>query len=95
MATIRLGAAANVRDFQYLLNALADGEHGDVLDREALDDEFGRFRVWSGNLGVLQKGHSSLDYRLRDAPLFSNEVLKLLKELEDNLRAGMRLIFYL
>lgn len=88
MSAIRLGAAANVRDFQSLLNALSIHK-SPVLDHEAVQDEFGRFRVWSGNLGALQKGHSSLDYRLRDAPLLSAEVSKLLKELEENLHAGM------
>lgn len=87
MSVIRLGTAANVRDFQSLSNALATRE-SQALDHEALQDEFGRFRVWSGNLGALQKGHSSLDYRLRDAPLLLNEVSKLLGELEKNLHAG-------
>jgi hypothetical protein len=87
MSVIRLGAAANVRDFQNLSNALATRE-SNTLDPEALQDEFGRFRVWSGNLGALQKGHSSLDYRLRDAPLLLNEVSKLLSELKMNLGAG-------
>lgn len=87
MSTLRLGAAINVREFQNLLDSLPTPQ-GHGLDSEALQDEFGRFRVWSGNLGVLQKGHSSLDYRLRDAPLLSNEVSKLLKELEQNLQAG-------
>lgn len=88
MSAIRLGAAVNVREFQSLVNSL-DTHQGHGVESEALQDEFGRFRVWSGNLGVLQKGHSSLDYRLRDAPLLSNEVSKLLKELEENLRSGI------
>lgn len=87
MSVIRLGAAANVRDFQNLSNALTTRE-SNALDPDALQDEFGRFRVWSGNLGALQKGHSSLDYRLRDAPLLLSEVSKLLSELEMNLCAG-------
>ncbi|KAF1971801.1 hypothetical protein BU23DRAFT_173105 [Bimuria novae-zelandiae CBS 107.79] len=91
MSAIRLGAAANIRGFQNLLNALAVHD-AQVLDPEALQDEFGRLRVWAGNLGALQKGHSSLDYRLRDAPLLSNEVLKLLKELEENLNAAHEIV---
>jgi len=87
MAAIRLGTAANVCGFQDLLNALSTTNH--AVDREALQDEAGRLRVWSGNLGALQKGHSSLDYRLRDSPLLSSNVLKLLQELEQNLSAGM------
>ncbi|KAF2446128.1 hypothetical protein P171DRAFT_430342 [Karstenula rhodostoma CBS 690.94] len=91
MSAIRLGAAVNVREFQSLINSL-DTHQGHTVDPEALQDEFGRFRVWSGNLGVLQKGHSSLDYRLRDAPLLSNEVSKLLKELEENLRSAYDIV---
>ena len=90
MAAIRLGTAANVRGFQELLNAPPASSN--ALDREALQDEFGRLRVWTGNLGALQKGHSSLDYRLRDSPLLSSNVLKLLQELEQNLAAGKYLL---
>jgi hypothetical protein len=86
MAAIRLGTAANVRNFQVLLDAPSTTDQ--ALDRESLRDEFGRLRVWSGNLGALQKGHSSLDYRLRDSPLLSSNVLKLLQELEQNLSEG-------
>ncbi|KAK7190075.1 hypothetical protein DPSP01_006371 [Paraphaeosphaeria sporulosa] len=91
MSAIRVGAAINVREFQSLLNSLG-ALQGHAIDFEALQDELGRFRVWSGNLGVLQKGHSSLDYRLRDAPLLSNEVLKLLNELEENLHAAHEIV---
>jgi hypothetical protein len=90
MAAIRFGTAANVRKFQVLLDA--PSPTGQALDRESLRDEFGRLRVWSGNLGALQKGHSSLDYRLRDSPLLSSNVLKLLHELEQNLLEGRFLL---
>ena len=78
MSTLRLATAANVRAFQNLASALdvADSKWAGAIDREALEDESGRFRVWSGNLGALQKGHSSLDYRLRDSPLLSSNALK-------------------
>ncbi|KAF2676721.1 hypothetical protein K458DRAFT_351264 [Lentithecium fluviatile CBS 122367] len=90
MSAIRLGTAANVRGFQELLSALSKTSH--TLDHEALQDEFGRLRVWSGNIGALQKGHSSLDYRLRDSPLLSSNVLKLLQELEENLAAAVSIV---
>jgi hypothetical protein len=90
MAAIRLGTAANVRNFQVLLDAPSITDQ--ALDRESLRDEFGRLRVWSGNLGALQKGHSCLDYRLRDSPLLSSNVLKLLQELEQNLSEGRFLL---
>jgi hypothetical protein len=88
MSAIRLGTAANVRGFHDLLDELH--KTSPAPDHETLQDEFGRLRVWSGNLGALQKGHSSLDYRLRDSPLLSSNVLKLLHELKENLTAGMR-----
>lgn len=51
-----------------------------------VEDEFGRLRLWAANIGALGKGHSSLDYRLRDAPLVHEGVLKLLNELLEELR---------
>jgi hypothetical protein len=94
MATIRLGTAAAVRSFQELSAVLNDKDttFTHLIDRENLEDEFGRLRVWSGNLGALQKGHSSLDYRLRDSPLLSSNALKLLKELEQNLSEALAVV---
>jgi O-acetyl-ADP-ribose deacetylase (regulator of RNase III) len=94
MANIRLGTAANIRAFQTLSTSLSssDSEFTHLIDRDALEDEFGRFRVWSGNLGALQKGHSALDYRLRDSPLLSSNALKLLKELEENITEAIAIV---
>jgi hypothetical protein len=94
MSSIRLATAANVRGFQDLSHALStsDGKWTDSIDYEGLQDEIGRFRVWSGNLGALQKGHSSLDYRLRDSPLLSTNALKFLKELEDNTKETVAIV---
>ncbi|KAF2630251.1 hypothetical protein BU25DRAFT_254947 [Macroventuria anomochaeta] len=94
MTAIRLATASNVRSFQNLLNALvtSDGKRKEQIDQEALEDEFGRFRVWSGNLGALQKGHSSLDYRLRDSPLLSGTALKFLEELNQNLDEAFAIV---
>lgn len=93
-SNIRLATASNVRAFQNLANALvtSEGDWADSIDLEGLEDEIGRFRVWSGNLGALQKGHSSLDYRLRDSPLLSTNALKFLKELEDNLNEAVAVV---
>ncbi|KAF2651383.1 hypothetical protein K491DRAFT_97807 [Lophiostoma macrostomum CBS 122681] len=87
MAAIRFSSAAVHRGFQNLISCYSSAPDNlcELLDSEALDDEFGRFRVWVGNLGALQKGHSSLDYRLRESPLLSSNTLKLLKELEENI----------
>lgn len=100
MATIRLATAAAVRSFQSLSQILSATQNSDdphydlarLVDISALEDEIGRFRVWSGNLGALQKGHSSLDYRLRDSPLLASNALKLLGELESNLNESIAVI---
>ena len=94
MTSLRLATAANVRSFQILVNALvtSNSKWKEQLDQEAIEDEFGRFRVWSGNLGALQKGHSSLDYRLRDSPLLSGNALRFLEELNYNLNQAYEII---
>lgn len=55
-----------------------------------VEDEFGRFRLWAANIGALSRGHSSLDYRLRDAPLVLEGALKLLNELQQELHQSRR-----
>jgi hypothetical protein len=92
MSTLRLATAANIRAFQILTDALraSDSKSTEEVDSDALEDEIGRFRVWAGNLGALQKGHSSLDYRLRDSPNLLSSALKLLNELEHNLNETFR-----
>jgi hypothetical protein len=50
-----------------------------------IEDEFGRFRLWAANIGALSRGHSSLDYRLRDAPVVLEGASKLLSELQKEL----------
>ncbi|TVY19369.1 hypothetical protein LARI1_G003446 [Lachnellula arida] len=74
--------------FGQVQQSLASGpvELSNLISKDALSDEVGRFRVWSANIGALQKGHSSLDYRLRESHLVYETVLKLLKELFDCLQ---------
>lgn len=94
MSSIRLATAANVLAFQNLTTALNTSESRwtHLIENDGLQDEIGRFRVWSGNLGALQKGHSSLDYRLRDSPLLSTNTLKFLKELEENINEASAIV---
>lgn len=54
-----------------------------------IEDEFGRFRLWAANIGAISRGHGSLDYRLRDAPVVLEGVLKLLDELRQELHQSM------
>ena len=44
----------------------------------AWEHESDRFRLWSDNLGLYHEGHSSLDYRLREAGALLEFVRKLL-----------------
>jgi O-acetyl-ADP-ribose deacetylase (regulator of RNase III) len=96
MAAIRLATAAVVRGFQGLKSTLNEAstnhELARLIDSSALEDEVGRFRVWAGNLGALQKGHSSADYRLRDSPLLASNAQKLLKELDNNLTESIAVL---
>ena len=48
-------------------------------------DELGRLRVWAANIGAHQTGQSSLDFRLRDASHISNQITKLLQDLNRSL----------
>ncbi|KAF2220091.1 hypothetical protein BDZ85DRAFT_284530 [Elsinoe ampelina] len=48
---------------------------------EQLEWERGRFRLWSGNLGALQAGPSSLDARLSEAPGTRAAILRSLGDL--------------
>lgn len=77
------GTAACIRAFgqiQQDLNASKSDLRAQIPS-SALEDEFGRLRIWTANIEALQKGHSSLDYWLREAPLVHENVLKLLEDL--------------
>ncbi|WKT46770.1 hypothetical protein QSH57_011644 [Fusarium oxysporum f. sp. vasinfectum] len=51
-----------------------------------LQNELGRFKVWSGNIGAHRKGRSSLDHRLRDASNIQDQVVELLEDLRESLQ---------
>lgn len=53
-----------------------------------LQEEFGKFKIWTANLGVLAKGHGSLDWRLRDADVTRSTILSLLQQLNQTLQLG-------
>ena len=52
----------------------------DIL-RISFDREYERWGLWVENLGLFNLGHSSLDYRLRDADSLSGFVRDLLRDL--------------
>ena len=55
----------------------------------ALVNESQRFGLWAKNLGLYSLGHSSLDYRFRDAPRVYQYTLQLLGDLENSILKSM------
>ena len=58
----------------------------------ALVNESQRFGLWAKNLGLYGLGHSSLDYRFRDAPVVYQYTRHLLVNLEKTVSASMSTI---
>ena len=77
--------------FNTLTELLRASDHsGDSethLSAVAIQDEFGRFKVWAANIGALQPASrsSSLEHRLREATRVKNHVIKLLRDLNHSL----------
>ena len=67
---------------------LTSGESVDSVLHEALEEEFGRFRVWAGNVSAHTTGRRSLEYRLRDSSELATAVVGYLKRLLDTLAEG-------
>ncbi|KAF4961794.1 hypothetical protein FSARC_10090 [Fusarium sarcochroum] len=53
-------------------------------DDGRLTSEQQRFKLWAHSLGLFQRGHASLDYRLRDAVAVRGLLLEILRELESH-----------
>ena len=54
----------------------------------AWENESQRFELWATNLGLYHQGHSSLDYRFRDAASLYSFAYKLLQDLEKCIAIG-------
>ncbi|CAD6579307.1 MAG: hypothetical protein ASARMPREDX12_009124 [Alectoria sarmentosa] len=57
-----------------------------------VSDEFGRFKIWAGNIGALQEDSRSLDYRLREASQVRDQVTKILQDLEFSLHECIAIV---
>ncbi len=69
-----------------LILAFADAHDlGKFISRQAVEDELGRYKTWAGNIGALQRGPSSLDDRLNNAPDVADHVRRLLLDLSSGL----------
>ncbi|KAJ4289654.1 hypothetical protein N0V90_010983 [Kalmusia sp. IMI 367209] len=67
-------------------------QYADQIPRERIDDEFDRFKIWSGNISAHRKGRRSLEYRLRDASHLKDETNTLLTALERSLRHAVAIV---
>ncbi|KAF2497514.1 hypothetical protein BU16DRAFT_537163 [Lophium mytilinum] len=89
MASIYDASAACFRLFGMLRKALTEpGIKPELLDHmppSLVEENHGRYKVWLGNLGALQQGHGSLDFRLRESSVMQAHVIKLLDQLRSNL----------
>ncbi|KAK3170070.1 hypothetical protein OEA41_009455 [Lepraria neglecta] len=57
-----------------------------ILRPTLWEDELGRLRLWSANIGAHQTSQSALDFRLRDASHIKNQIVKLLQGLHQILQ---------
>lgn len=78
--------------FHQLCALLEDAEGQAIHDISHLQvsDCSGQFKIWAGNIGALQtiQSASSLDYRLREVPKVSTQVVSRLEDLEEALADG-------
>lgn len=76
--------------FDNLLNALHHPvrDFQDQLPLKIIEEEFDKYKVWAGNTGAPHVGKRyeiSLDYRLREASFFKDQLLGLLQTLDNKL----------
>ena len=88
MDTLGTATRSCLHTFATLCHKLEWDNSSDKSCLVDLEEEFGRFKIWTGNLGVLAKGHGSLDWRLRDADVMRSTILSLLQQLNRTLQLG-------
>ena len=79
--------------FGLLEEAARSHEYEDSFS-SALVNQFQRFGLWAKSLGLYDLGHSSLDYRFRDAPTVHEYTRKLLDDLEKFIYQSMSAILF-
>jgi hypothetical protein len=74
-----------VRHFDQIILLLGDSgrENKAGIKLLAVKDDFGRFKLWAGNIGALQDARrkTSLEFRLRKVPQVVTHIIKLLRDL--------------
>ncbi|KAL8996044.1 MAG: hypothetical protein Q9169_004356 [Polycauliona sp. 2 TL-2023] len=83
-----------VRGFKSLCTALTNQteQSQEELLPEVVNDLFGRFNVWAGNIGAGQRGQASLDYRLREASSIKDHVCGTLRSLLESIEDATSII---
>jgi hypothetical protein len=72
---ISLVHASCIHAFLAVIDALQSSSHQRHL--EDAYDVFARYKIWAGNVGAMHKGakyEMSLDYRLREASFYKEQV---------------------
>ena len=69
---------------------LEDGLEG--YSTAAWEHEAERFGLWANNLGLHHRGHSSLDYRLREADALKRLIGNLLDDLKTSLHERKQIL---
>jgi hypothetical protein len=71
--------------FKELIDAMKNPERdfGEQLSLASIKEEYGRFKVWRGNVGAHHdiSRRISLDYRLRDSKFYRDKIIRHLNDL--------------
>jgi hypothetical protein len=73
------------KSFGELIDAMRNPERdfGEQLSLVSIKEEYGRFKVWRGNVGAHHdiSRRISLDYRLRDSKIYRDKITRHLNDL--------------
>ncbi|KAK8087890.1 Protein kinase domain containing protein [Apiospora hydei] len=94
MATLRAQTTSCLELFASLAKLLENGpaDHRNNLPVPQVEDQAARLKVWAGNLGALNTGHSALDHRLRDSTAIRNAIVRILGMAEDLLKISCLIV---
>ncbi|KAF4339309.1 transcription factor [Fusarium beomiforme] len=71
---------------------VADATNSESSLLPEFENEFTRFKIWTGNQAAHQKGPASLDHRLRDATHLQQQVTYLLSDISQSLEEAISFI---
>lgn len=73
--------------FVHVISILRSPDHRykEYISLSDASNEFDRYKLWSGNVGAAHDGSNyriSLDYRLKEAPFFKEQISSILSRLD-------------